>query len=221
MEEELKKSRYQRQIKLPQVGTAGQEALGAAKVLVVGAGGLGSPVLYYLAAAGVGTLGVIDGDSVDVSNLNRQIIHWERDLGRAKVSSASEKISQFNSDTVLYEYPVKMDREKALALIPEYDLVIAAVDNMEARLIINEICYKLGKPWIDGGIRDFFGTVCSFHPPAGPCYHCLYGSRKIPEEREIPVVGTISGVIGALQAQEAIKLILNIGDPIEGKDADL
>lgn len=210
-------SRYARQIMLPQVGKDGQERLFASKVLVVGAGGLGSPVLYYLAAAGVGTLGVIDHDQVDISNLQRQILHWEKDVGEAKTKSAAEKIKAFNSDTAVQVYPLYLDLATARNIFPLYDLIIAAVDNPESRQVINEVCYLTGKPWIEGGVNGFTGLLTTFIPPAGPCYRCLHPEPLKKGDKIPAVLGTVPGIIGLLQAQEALKLILQVGEPLTGK----
>lgn len=209
--------RYRRQVVLPQVGEEGQKKLFGAKVLVVGAGGLGSPILYYLAAAGIGTLGIIDSDIVDISNLNRQIIHWEKDIGRSKVLSAKEKIAQFNSEIVLNTYELELNQDNALKIFPEYDIIVAAVDNFETRLMINKTCYNLIKPWIDGGVRGFSGVVTTYQPPKGPCYHCLHRNIKEGSKEVTPIIGTLPGIIGTLQTQEVIKLILNIGMPLTGR----
>ncbi|MCR4441268.1 MAG: HesA/MoeB/ThiF family protein [Peptococcaceae bacterium] len=210
--------RYQRQIMLPQIGEEGQEKLFSAKVLVVGVGGLGSPVLYYLAAAGVGTLGLVDGDAVEVTNLQRQVLHWEKDLLRPKVLSALEKLQAFNSSLNYDVYSCRFDLETGRQLIPRYDLVVAAVDNRESRRVINQVCFETNRPWVEGGVGQFTGVVTVFRPPGGPCYRCLY--RDIPaneEDRPPGLLGTLAGVIGILQAQEALKLILNIGKPLVGR----
>lgn len=209
--------RYRRQVVLPQVGEEGQKKLYGAKVLVVGAGGLGSPILYYLAAAGIGTLGIIDSDTVDISNLNRQILHWEKDIGRPKVLSAKEKLEQFNSGVKLNAYQLELTADKAVEIFTEYDIIVSAVDNIETRLLINEVCYKLIKPWIDGGVRGFSGVVTSYQPPKGPCYHCLHRNIKEGSKEVTPIIGTLPGVIGTLQAQEVIKLILSAGTLLTGR----
>lgn len=209
--------RYQRQINLPQIGEEGQEKLFNAKVLVVGTGGLGSPILYYLAAAGIGTLGFMDYDTVDITNLQRQILHWERDLGRFKVESAQEKLRAMNSHIKLEGYSLSLNEESARRIFPAYDLVIGAVDNRETRIIINQVCYETGKVWIEGGVSGFFGVVTTFVPPRGPCYHCLYPDAPTGEKKTPFLLGPLAGVIGLLQAQEALKVILGIGTPLIGK----
>lgn len=209
--------RYERQLSLHQVGTKGQMKLAEARVLVVGAGGLGSPILYYLTAAGVGTLGVVDRDIVEATNLQRQILHWEKDLGRAKVISAREKLEAFNSEVRFETYDVEFNLQLARKLIPLYDVTIAAVDNIETRNIINRVCFEKVKPWIEGGVSGFNGLVTMFKPPEGPCYNCLYPNIIDNGKKTIGLLGVLPGVIGVLQAQEAIKLILEIGEPLIGK----
>lgn len=209
--------RYRRQILIPQIGLEGQEKLHEAKVLVVGAGGLGSPAAYYLAAAGIGTLGIMDNDKVDISNLNRQIVHWEKDLGRAKVDSAEEKLGQFNPEMTLRAYELELKADEALEIFPDYDIIISAVDNFRTRLVINKACYELSKPWVDGGVKGFNGIVTAYQPPKGPCYHCLLGNAEDEIQVVSPIIGTLPGIIGTLQTQEAIKLILGIGTPLTGR----
>ena len=210
-------SRYKHQVLLPGVGQEGQERLFKAKTLVVGAGGLGSPILYYLAAAGVGTLGIIDEDKVDISNLQRQILHWEKDVGTSKVDSAREKLNSLNSRTKLIIYESRLGPALARELFPDYDLVISAVDNRATRLVINKVCYETGRPWVEGGVNRFTGVVTVFNPPEGPCYQCLYGDIIDAEKSTPAILGTVAGVIGLLQAQEALKLILGIGKPLTGR----
>lgn len=217
MEESIGNRRYLRQLILPEVGETGQQKIREAKVLVVGSGGLGSPVLYYLAAAGIGTLGIVDSDVVEMSNLQRQILHWEKDLGRPKVFSAAEKLTAFNSEVHLETYYENFDLSLALELIPRYDLTIAAVDNLESRAVINQASFAKGKPWIEGGVSNFSGLVTTFIPPQGPCFRCLYPDLPGGEKKPIGLLGVLPGVIGVLQAQEALKLILGIGQTLAGK----
>ncbi len=215
--ERFQNDRYFRQLILPGVGEDGQRRLGQAKVLVIGTGGLGSPILYYLAAAGVGTIGIVDNDHVDITNLQRQILHWEKDLSRLKTESAREKLQAFNSTLRYLSHATRLTEENAEALISEYDLVIAAVDNREARRTINKACYRLGIPWIDGGIREYIGSVTVFLPPKGPCYECIYRTPTLRPKGPIPLLGALPGAIGSIEAIEGIKLILSIGIPITGR----
>lgn len=210
-------ARYERQLILPQVGEEGQNKLFNAKILVVGTGGLGSPILYYLAAAGIGTLGLVDSDVVDVSNLQRQILHWEKDLNRPKPISAQEKLSSFNSQVEYKTYPMRLDETSAKELFPQYDLIVAAVDNMETRDLINKVCFAQGKTWIEGGVNQFTGLVTVFQPPEGPCYRCLYPQIPPKSNKPIGLLGTMPGVIGVLQAHEVLKIILGIGKPLIGR----
>jgi adenylyltransferase/sulfurtransferase len=209
-------TRYERQLILPAIGEAGQQKLFDAKVLVVGAGGLGSPATYYLAAAGVGTIGLVDGDRVELSNLQRQIIHWQKDIGRPKVESAKEKLAAYNPGTNINTYFVTITDENATEIVAAYDLVLAAVDNFATRHLLNKTCFRLNKPLIEGGISHFTGLITTFIPPNGPCYNCLFSGIPI-EKRPIPLVGVIPGTIGVLQANEALKLILGIGTPLKGR----
>lgn len=210
-------NRYFRQLILTGVGEEGQEKLARAKVLVIGTGGLGSPILYYLAAAGVGTLGIVDDDRVDITNLQRQILHWEKDLNRPKTESALEKLRAFNSTLTYLSYPKRLTEDNVETLIRDYDLVIAAVDNRETRRILNQACYRTGTPWIDGGIREYTGTVTVFAPPKGPCYECIYRHSSVRPKGPIPLLGALPGVIGSIEAMEAIKWILSIGTPLAGR----
>ncbi|GAB4224708.1 MAG: molybdopterin-synthase adenylyltransferase MoeB [Spirochaetales bacterium] len=210
-------SRYFRQLILAGVGEEGQEKLARAKVLVIGTGGLGSPILYYLAAAGVGTLGIVDDDRVDITNLQRQILHWEKDLDRPKTESAVEKLRSFNSTLQYLPVAGRLTEQNAGTLIQGFELVISAVDNRETRTILNRVCYRAGIPWIDGGIREYTGTVTVFAPPKGPCYECIYEHPAVRPEGPIPLLGALPGVIGSIEAMEAIKWILSIGTPLSGR----
>ncbi len=202
---------------LPEVGEDGQEKLRNASVLVVGAGGLGSPACLYLAAAGIGRLGLADSDRVELSNLQRQILHATPDLGRLKAESAREKLSALNPLVKLEIHPIRITRENALGLAAGYDLVIAAPDNRSTRYILNEACYAAGKPLIEGAVGGFTGQLAVFLPPAGPCYQCLYPRRGQTRTQPLGLLGTLPGVIGILQANEAVKLLLGIGRPPAGR----
>jgi molybdopterin/thiamine biosynthesis adenylyltransferase len=214
------RERYSRQIMLDQIGEEGQEKLGGSSVLVVGAGGLGSPVLYYLAAAGVGRLGIVDNDRVGLSNLQRQILHSTLSLGSPKVESAKDKLAALNPHLKLDTYRLRVTEENVAELISDYDLVVMAVDNYSTRYLLNEACFKAGKPLIEGAVDGFYGHTTSFIPPYGPCYQCLFPKKDGSERgnRSAPgVIGYVPGVIGAIQAGETLKLILGIGQPLLGR----
>lgn len=183
----------------------------------MGAGGLGSPILYYLAAAGIGILGIADRDTVSVSNLNRQILHGPGDLGRPKTESAREKLAAFRPDLELRLHSDSLDDGNAPGIVAGYDLVLAAVDSRESRRVVNRVCYSVGVPWIDGGVDGFEGMVSVYLPPAGPCYECL--TRGAPDDSgRVPrLFGALAGTIGLLQVQEALKLLLGIGKPLTGR----
>lgn len=215
------KERYFRQIILDEVGEEGQKKLFNSRVLVVGAGGLGSPVSYYLTAAGVGNIGLVDSDRVELSNLQRQILHFTPDLGRAKIESARDKLVALNPHVNIKTYGIRVTEENVAKLIADYDLVIAAVDNLTTRYLLNKACFEQQKPLIEGGVRDFAGQVTTFLPPDGPCYQCLF-PKEDGIETETPKIppglfGVLPGVIGSLQANEALKILLGIGKPLNGK----
>ncbi|MDA8066394.1 MAG: molybdopterin-synthase adenylyltransferase MoeB [Thermaerobacter sp.] len=213
--------RYSRHILLPEVGGAGQRRLLAARVLLLGAGGLGSPTAYYLAAAGVGTLGICDPDVVDLSNLQRQILHAEADLGRPKVDSAAEKLRALNPDVRVVCHRTGIDRGNALDLLADYDLVVDGTDNFATRYLVADACHLAGKPLVHGSIFRFEGQVTVFLPGEGPCYRCLYPEPPpaglVPSCQEAGVLGVLPGIIGTVQAAEAIKLLLGIGRPLVGR----
>ncbi|MBX8631821.1 MAG: molybdopterin-synthase adenylyltransferase MoeB [Thermoplasmata archaeon] len=213
--------RYSRHLLLPEVGLGGQLKLRKAKVLVIGAGGLGSPLLLYLAAAGVGTLGIVDFDTVDFSNLQRQIIHSQKDVGRKKIDSAEEKIKEINHNIQVVKHETRLTSENALDIIRQYDIVIDGTDNFPTRYLVNDACVLLGKPNVYGSIYRFEGQVSVFDAKRGPCYRCLYENPPppglVPSCAEGGVVGVLPGTIGTLQAMEAIKLILGEGEPLIGR----
>ena len=213
--------RYARHIILPEVGGIGQEKLLAAKVLVVGAGGLGSPVVLYLAAAGVGTIGVVDDDVVDLSNLQRQVLHTTARVGQAKVESARRAVAEINPDVTLVPHATRLEAGNALALIGGYDLVADGSDNFPTRFLVNDACHFAGKPLVSAAILRFDGQLATFDTRnGGPCYRCLF--REPPPPGQIPtcaqagVLGAIAGTMGALQATEVLKEILGIGDRMAG-----
>jgi len=213
-------ARYSRHLILRGVGEAGQRRLLEARVLLVGAGGLGSPAALYLAAAGVGTLGIVDGDRVDASNLQRQILHDVNGIGRPKVETAAERISALNPDVVLEAHPTRLNAGNALDLMKGYDLVVDGSDNFPTRYLINDASLHLGIPVIHGSIFRFEGQLSVFAPHDGPCYRCLFPLPPPPELApscaEAGVLGVLPGIIGSLQAMEAIKLILGVGEPLVG-----
>ena len=213
--------RYARHIALKEIGAAGQEKLLKAKVLIIGVGGLGSPATMYLAAAGVGTIGIADFDEVDLSNLQRQIIHGTADIGRAKVMSASETIAQINPDVKINAYKVTVSAQNIRGLLRDYDFVLDAADNFETKFLINDACVIEKKPFCHAGILRFKGQLMTCIPKKSPCYRCVFQNPP-PEEavsdcRQAGVVGAIGGVIGSLQAMEAIKYIIGKGELLTGR----
>jgi len=211
-------ARYARHLVLPGVGQEGQEKLKASRVLVVGAGGLGSPVLYYLAAAGVGRLGVVEDDRVDLSNLNRQILYTEADVGRPKAEVARERLLALNPHIEVVAYPERFTASLAKRLVPEYDLLIDASDNFPTRYLANDAAVLFDRPLVHGSIYRFEGQVSVFHYQGGPCYRCLF--KKPPPRQpacsEAGVLGVLPGVVGALMAAEAIKVLLELGEVLSG-----
>jgi molybdopterin/thiamine biosynthesis adenylyltransferase len=208
-------TRYSRHILLPEVGGKGQKKIAKAKILIVGAGGLGSPAAFYLAAAGVGTIGLIDSDAVDLSNLQRQIIHYTPDVGRSKVLSAKEKILALNPDVTVVMHEERFVAGNALKLIAGYDVVIDGVDNFPAKFLINDACVLGNKPLVHGGILRFDGRVTTILPKKSACYRCVFKQPPpaglVASCQEAGVIGALAGVIGTLQATEALKIVLGIG----------
>lgn len=213
--------RYSRQILLRQVGGKGQLRLLASRVLVVGAGGLGSPVALYLAAAGVGTIGLVDNDSVDLSNLQRQILHSTRDLDRPKVQSAKESLEALNPEVRVETHQLRLDKDNVMDLINRYDLVIDGVDNFPARFLLNDACVMAGKPLVEAGILRWDGMLMTIIPGQGPCYRCVFPEPPppgaVPSCQEAGVLGAVAGVIGVLQATEVLKLLLGVGETLQGR----
>jgi adenylyltransferase/sulfurtransferase len=216
--------RYARHIILPGVGAAGQQKLLDAKILVIGAGGLGSPILMYLAAAGVGTLGIVDFDEVDLSNLQRQILHTTSDVGMQKVLSSKEHLERLNSDVKVEIYQEKLDSSNARQLFRNYDLVIDGSDNFPTRYLVNDACVLENKPFVYGAISQFEGQVSLFNvlteKGKSPCYRCLFPTPPQPGTvlscAEAGVFGVLPGVVGSLMATEAIKFILGLGETLAG-----
>src|SRR5262249_14616691 len=213
-------ARYHRHLILPEVGGKGQRKLLAAKVLLIGAGGLGSPTALYLAAAGVGTLGINDFDVVDTSNLQRQILHRGYNVGKPKTQSAAETIADLNPDVKVVQHNTPITSDNALEMITGYDIVVNGCDNFPTRYLVNDACVMLGKPLVDGSIYRFEGQTSVFLPGKG-CYRCLFPAPPppgaVPSCAEAGVLGVLPGIIGSLQAMETIKLILNLGESLAGR----
>lgn len=213
--------RYSRHVILPEVGEVGQRKLKEAKVLVIGAGGLGSPVALYLAASGVGTIGIVDFDSVDLTNLHRQVIHGTSDLGRSKLDSAAETMHDVNPNVRVVKHEFRLRRDNALEIIRDYDLVLDGTDNFATRYLVNDTCVLLGKPNMYGSIFRFEGQATVFCAPGGPCYRCLFPEPPppglVPNCAEGGVLGVLPGMVGLMQATEAVKWILGIGQSLVGR----
>ena len=212
---------YRRHILLPQVGEKGQEQLLQAKVLLVGAGGLGSPAAIYLAAAGVGTLGIVDSDQVDLSNLQRQILHSHEVIGKPKVESARETLRRISPGISFAPYAQLFDSQNAMQILKDYDLVLDCADNFSTKYLLNDACYFAAKPLAYGTIFQFEGHATLFHRGHGPCYRCLFPVPPppafVPNRNEVGVLGVLPGIIGIIQATEAIKWILGIGTSLLGR----
>ena len=213
--------RYSRHFLLPEVGEDGQAKLLQAKVLMIGAGGLGSPSAYYLAAAGVGTIGIIDNDVVDISNLQRQILHANDRVGMPKVESAKKTLEALNPDVKVVPYQAKLTSENALEIIKDYDIVVDGCDNFPTRYLVNDACVLTGKPNVHGSIFQFEGQATVFYPGKGPCYRCLYPepppAEMAPSCAEAGVLGVLPGLIGVIEALEAVKMILGKGETLVGR----
>jgi molybdopterin/thiamine biosynthesis adenylyltransferase/rhodanese-related sulfurtransferase len=215
------RDRYGRHLLLPEIGTEGQAKLLDAKVLLLGAGGLGSPIALYLAAAGVGTLGIVDDDDVDVSNLQRQVIHTTDRVGTPKVDSAAAAISALNPDVEVVKYPVRLDASNIMEIIQGYDVIVDGVDNFPTRYLLNDATVRLGIPVVSASILGFDGQLAVFKPHDGPCYRCLY---PVPPPAELApscgangVLGVLPGTMGLLQATEVVKLVTGAGEPLVGR----
>jgi adenylyltransferase/sulfurtransferase len=213
--------RYLRHLVIPELGEGGQEKLRAARVLVVGAGGLGSPCLLYLAAAGVGRLGIVDFDVVELSNLQRQIIHTTDDIGRQKTLSAAEKVAALNPEVEVVRHQMRLDVDTVEELVEPYDVVVTAVDNLPARFLLNDACVLARKTLVEGAILRFVGLAMTIKGGESACYRCLFPELPAPgavtSSAEAGVFGPVPGVIGAIQATEVIKIITGIGRPLTGR----
>jgi adenylyltransferase/sulfurtransferase len=214
-------TRYARHFTLPEVGEKGQTKLLDGKVLCIGAGGLGSPVAYYLAAAGVGTIGIIDHDVVDMSNLQRQILHTNDRVGMPKVESAQKTLNALNPDVRIVPFNERLSSENVMRVIKDFDIVVNGCDNFPTRYLINDACVMAKKPLVDGSIFQFEGQATVFYPGRGPCYRCLYPAPPppgaAPSCAEAGVLGVLPGLIGCVQALETMKLILGAGKPLIGR----
>ena len=213
--------RYSRHIILKEVGGKGQKKLLNGKVLIIGAGGLGAPVALYLAAAGVGTIGIADADDVDLSNLQRQVIHFTADIGKPKVESAREKMEAINPDVKVVAYKEWISAANINSIIADYDFIIDGTDNFAAKFLINDACVLAGKPYSHGGILQFVGQTITVLPGQSPCYRCLFPAPPpkdaIPTCSQAGVIGVLPGVIGSIQATEAIKFLLGKGELLAGR----
>jgi adenylyltransferase/sulfurtransferase len=213
--------RYSRHLILPEVALEGQQRLKASRVLLIGAGGLGSPLALYLAAAGVGTIGLVDFDVVDVTNLQRQIVHGSKDVGRPKLDSARDRLKDMNPHVHVEGYETRLTSENALEIVRDYDIVIDGTDNFATRYLTNDACVILGKPNVYGSIYRFEGQSSVFATEDGPCYRCLYPEPPppglVPSCAEGGVLGVLPGLVGTIQATEGIKLLLGIGEPLIGR----
>lgn len=217
-----KLTRYSRHILLSEIGIEGQKKLLQSRVLIVGAGGLGSPSSLYLAAAGVGTIGIVDHDVVDLSNLQRQVIHTTESIGKPKVESAKETLSKINPEVRIVTYNERLSKENGPKIFSHYDLVIDGSDNFPTKFLINDLCFFLKIPYVFGGVFQFEGQITVFHPHrGGPCLRCLFPKPPpqglVPSCSEAGILGVVPGFIGVLQAQEAIKVLLHIGEPLIGR----
>ena len=219
--------RYARHLVLPEIGDEGQAKLLDSSVLVIGAGGLGSPLLLYLAAAGVGRIGVVDDDAVDLSNLQRQVVHDSSNIGMAKVDSAKARLAEINPEIEVETHQTRLTRETAMDLIPGYDLVADGSDNFPTRYLVNDACYLAGRTLVSAAILRFDGQLATFKahlrgaqaPEAHPCYRCLFGNQP-PDTKEscadVGVLGALAGALGSLQAIEVVKELLGVGDSLSG-----
>ncbi len=213
--------RYSRHIILKEIGLRGQKKLLGAKVLIIGAGGLGSPAAMYLAAAGVGTIGIADGDEVELSNLQRQILHGIADVGRPKTDSARETVEALNPDVRVIAHRLTVSAKNVMELIAPYDFIIDCTDNFAAKFLINDACVLAGKPFSHGAVVRFYGQLLTYVPGKGPCYRCAFREPpppgSVPTCREAGVIGAAAGMIGCMQALEAVKYITGVGELLTGR----
>ena len=218
---ELERELYHRNIRIPEVGVEGQLKLLNSRVLIIGLGGLGSPALYYLAACGIGEIGIMDGDRVELSNLQRQILHGWEDVGKAKTVSARRRTTGLRPDLRLISYSCRISEANSEEIIAPYDFVIEATDNFASKFLINDVCVRLGKAFSHAGILGMFGQTMTVVPGKGPCYRCVFGDPpppgEVPTTQEAGVLGAVPGVLGAIQAAEAIKYLLDCGRLLVGR----
>ena len=218
---DFEKELYHRNIQIPEVGEEGQLKLLGSRVLIVGLGGLGSPALTYLAACGIGEIGIADGDRVELSNLQRQILHGREDVGSDKTASAARSITRLRPDLRLTTYPCRITEANAPEIIAPYDFVIEATDNFASKFLVSDACVRLGKAYSHAGILGMFGQTMTVVPGKGPCYRCVFDSipppGAVPTTSEAGVLGVVPGVLGAIQAAEAIKFLLNRGRLLVGR----
>ena len=218
---ETHKIRYNRNIRIPEIGIAGQKKLLNSRILVVGAGGLGSPALFYLVCAGVGTIGIIDGDRVELSNLQRQILHTLKDLGNLKTNSARQTLNLLNPDISIETYSEPFTSDNCYNLVNRFDFVIEATDNFESKFLINDVCVQARVPFSHAGILGMFGQALTVVPGESACYRCVFGDvpekGRISSTAEAGVLGAVAGVLGAIQATEAIKYLTGIGELLTGR----
>jgi molybdopterin/thiamine biosynthesis adenylyltransferase len=215
------KAIFHRHMLIPEIGEAGQLRLLNSRVLIIGLGGLGSPALYYIAACGIGHIGIVDGDRVEPSNLHRQILHGKGDLGKDKTVSACEKITSLYPDTQLNPYPVRLSTDNAEEMIQSYDFVIDATDNFESKFLINDTCVALGKPFSHAGILGTYGQTMTVVPGKTPCFRCVFDdippAGSVKTTAEVGVLGTLPGLFGMIQATEAIKYLTSCGTLLTGR----
>jgi molybdopterin/thiamine biosynthesis adenylyltransferase len=213
--------RYSKQIIIPEVGLDGQKKISSGRVLLIGAGGLGSPAAYYLNAAGVGTIGIVDDDVVDLTNLHRQILHFTNDIGKSKVVSAEESLTALNPDSQVIAYRERLTVSNAMEIIQDYDVVVDCADNFGTKFLLNDACIMAGKPLIYGAVLRFIGQVLTILPGEGPCYRCLFRmpppSGIAPTSAQAGLLGVLPGTIGLIQATEVLKYFLGLGDLLVGK----
>ncbi len=213
--------RYSRQILLPNVGGKGQERLLNAKVLIIGAGGLGSPVALYLASAGIGTIGIVDSDKVELNNLQRQIIHSTSEVGRPKVESARDRIALINTDVKVVPHNIRLTSNNIMDVIKDYDIVVDGSDNFPTRYLVNDACILSDKPLSHGGIFRFDGQAITILPKKSACYRCLFPEPPppglVPRCQEAGILGAVAGIIGTMQANEVLKYVLEVGNLLSGK----